>query len=110
MAIIESLHLASGGGIVSSSKQCRQRSNVANVFIGIGGAGIDALRTIKQRVNDSVIPDNAVAYDDPTSRVSVREYSHIKFLGIDTDEHYLHELIGLNIKVQFFCTDYNILL
>ncbi len=87
MAIIESLSLRAGGGVISSASQSEQRENVVNIFIGLGGTGTDAIRTIKKQVYERLIPDNVEEYDDPNSNVSTREYKHIKFLSIDTDQN-----------------------
>ena len=86
MAIIESLSVTAGGGVISSSSQSKQKENVVSIFIGLGGTGTDALRHIKTQVNERLIPDNAEEYDDPDSNVSVREYKHIRFLSLDTDQ------------------------
>ena len=86
MAIIESLSVTAGGGVISSSSQSKQKQNIVSLFIGLGGTGTDALRHIKTQVNERLIPDNAEEYDDPDSNVSVREYRHIRFLSIDTDQ------------------------
>lgn len=55
MAIIESLSLAAGGGVISSASQSEQRENVVNIFIGLGGTGTDAIRSIKKQVNERLI-------------------------------------------------------
>ena len=86
MAIIESLSVAKGGGVVSSASQSRQRENVVNIFIGLGGTGTDAIRCIKKQVNEHLIPDNAYEYDNTGSNVYVCEYSHIKYLSVDSDQ------------------------
>ncbi|MBR3142241.1 MAG: hypothetical protein IKF09_03715, partial [Clostridiales bacterium] len=85
MAIIESLSVANGGGVVSSASQSKQIENTVSIFIGLGGTGTDAIRCIKKQVNERLNPDNAEAYDNPNSNVSIREYRHIKFLSVDTD-------------------------
>ncbi len=86
MAIIESLSVTAGGGVISSASQSKQKGEIVSLFIGLGGTGTDAIRRIKTQVNERLIPDNAEAYDNPNSNVSVREYRHIKFLSIDTDQ------------------------
>ncbi len=86
MAIIESLSVTAGGGVISSASQSKQKGEMVSLFIGLGGTGTDAIRRIKTQVNERLIPDNAEAYDDPNSNVSIREYRHIKFLSIDTDQ------------------------
>ena len=86
MAIIESLSVTAGGGVISSASQSKQKGEIVSLFIGLGGTGTDAIRRIKTQVNERLIPDNAEAYDNPNSNVSIREYRHIKFLSIDTDQ------------------------
>lgn len=49
MAIISKLSLSAGGGIISKGQQADQVKNTATILIGLGGTGIDALRTIKTR-------------------------------------------------------------
>ncbi len=85
MAIIKKLSLTYGGGIISSATQCEQVENTVSLFIGLGGTGINAIRSIKKQVNECIIPDNAEEYDNPNNNVSVREYRRIRFLAIDTD-------------------------
>lgn len=86
MAIIKSLSFTTGGGVLSSATQSKQKKDVVSIFIGLGGTGTDAIRAIKTQVNERLIPDNAKEYADPDSNVSIREYRHIKFLSIDTDK------------------------
>ena len=76
MAIYKTLSLASGGGILSRSQQAAQAQNTATVLIGLGGTGIDALRTVKTQVHQHLQPDDPAAVRP--------EYAHIRFLGIDT--------------------------
>lgn len=78
MAVYEKLLLSSGGGIVSTQQQADQVKNTATVLIGLGGTGLDCLRTIKTQVFSRLKPDDPAAV--------VAEYSHIRFLGIDTAE------------------------
>ena len=51
MAVYPKLSLSSGGGIISIQQQATQVQNTATVLIGLGGTGIDALRTIKTQVH-----------------------------------------------------------
>ena len=76
MAIYKTLSLASGGGILSRNRQAAQAQNTATVLIGLGGTGIDALRTVKTQVHRHLQPDDPDAVHP--------EYAHIRFLGIDT--------------------------
>lgn len=74
--IYKKLLLTSGGGIISETQQADQTENTASVLIGLGGTGIDALRTIKTQVYERL------KADDPDA---VRKtYSHIRFIGVDT--------------------------
>ncbi len=79
MRVYRKLLLGAGGGIVSEGWQAEQVKNTASIMIGLGGTGIDCLRTLKTQVYKRLKPDN------PDS--SVTEYKHIKFLGIDTDQN-----------------------
>ena len=78
MAVYSKLLLSAGGGIVSKAQQADQVKNTATVLIGLGGTGIDALRTIKTQVY------SRLKADDPDAVVP--QYEHIRFLGIDTAE------------------------
>ena len=78
MAVYSKLMLSSGGGIISRDQQADQVKNTATVLIGLGGTGIDALRTIKTQVYGRLKPD------DPDAVTP--EYTHIRFLGVDTAE------------------------
>ena len=78
MAVIKKLLLSTGGGIISPKQQAEQVENTASIFIGLGGTGIDAIRTIKTEVYLRLKPDNTDAV--------VPTYKHIRFLGIDTTE------------------------
>ena len=78
MAVYSKLMLSSGGGIISRDQQAEQVKNTATVLIGLGGTGIDALRTIKTQVYSRLKPDDPEAVTP--------EYAHIRFLGVDTAE------------------------
>lgn len=78
MAVYKRLSLTAGGGIVSTKQQAEQAKNTATLLIGLGGTGTDCLRTIKTQVRTRLKPD------DPEAIVPT--YSHIRFLGVDTDE------------------------
>lgn len=79
MAVYKKLLLSAGGGIISTSQQAEQVGNTATILIGLGGTGIDCLRTIKTQVHARLKPD------DPNAVTP--EYAHIRFLGVDTDEN-----------------------
>ncbi len=78
MAVYSKLLLSAGGGIVSTMQQAEQAKNTASLLIGLGGTGIDCLRTIKTQVRSRLRPD------DPDAVVP--KYEHIRFLGVDTAE------------------------
>ena len=78
MAVYSKLLLSTGGGIISTRQQAEQAQNTASVLIGLGGTGIDCLRTIKTQVY------SRLKADDPEAVAA--SYSHIRFLGIDTAE------------------------
>ena len=83
MAVYSKLLLSAGGGIISTQQQADQVGNTATVLIGLGGTGIDCLRTIKTQVYSRLKPD------DPGEVVP--RYSHIRFLGVDTDESVINQ-------------------
>ena len=83
MAVYSKLLLSAGGGIISTQQQADQVGNTATVLIGLGGTGIDCLRTIKTQVYSRLKPD------DPSEVVP--KYSHIRFLGVDTDESVINQ-------------------
>lgn len=89
MAIYKKLSILEGGGIVSAKQQARQVSNTVNLFIGLGGTGIDCIKTIKTAVKERIQPD------DPNA--AVPEYEHIQFLGVDTDRNSLKNLSDTEI-------------
>ena len=78
MSVYSRLLLSAGGGIVSPRQQAEQETNVANVLIGLGGTGVECIRTIKTQVRSRLSPD------DPEAIVPA--YDHIRFLGVDTDQ------------------------
>ena len=71
------LLLSAGGGIFSVAQQASQAKNVASVFIGLGGTGVDCLATLRKEINKRLKPD------DPTAPIPT--YNRIQFLGVDTD-------------------------
>ena len=79
MAVYSKLLLSTGGGIVAAMQQAEQAKNTATVLIGLGGTGIDALRTIKTEVYSRLKADNPAA--------ALPRYQHIRFLGVDSVEH-----------------------
>ena len=102
----KSLLLSAGGGIISRDQQAEQRK-AATIAIGLGGTGIDCLKTLKREVYDRLKPDD----DGP-----IQQYKHIKFLAIDTD-YYSVEADGMvysiNKETEFLdlgCSDIHALL
>ena len=78
MAEYQKLLLSAGGGIVSLAQQAEQAENTATLLIGLGGTGVDCLRTIKTQVYSRLLPDDEKAV--------VPTYEHIRFLGVDSDK------------------------
>lgn len=78
MAEYSKLLLSTGGGIISTKQQAKQVANTASILIGLGGTGIDCIKTIKAAVRERLEPD------DPDAVVA--SYSHIQFMGVDTDK------------------------
>lgn len=78
MAVYSKLLLSTGGGIISTKQQAKQAENTASILIGLGGTGIDCIKTIKAAVRERLEPD------DP--KAVVAEYKHIQFMGVDTDK------------------------
>jgi hypothetical protein len=73
----EKLLLHRDGGIIDARQQYEQ-DNCAVLAIGLGGTGVDCLKNLKAKVYNRLKPDNP--------DVTVPEYSHIKFLAVDTDK------------------------
>lgn len=72
-----SLKLSQGGGLISDIQKAVQRKNTATIIIGCGGTGKDALKQLKKSLFARV------RQDDP--KAPIPQYSHIRFLSIDTD-------------------------
>lgn len=68
------LSLFSGGGIADNRNKVNQPDH-ATIAIGLGGTGIDCLRTFKQHVYDCIQPD------DP--KAVIPSYSRFGFLAVD---------------------------
>lgn len=79
MAVYPELLLSHGGGIMPAARQTAQVANTVNLFIGVGGTGIDAIRRIKTEAYSRIIPDDMEATEP--------RYSQIRFLGVDSDEY-----------------------
>ena len=97
----EGLLLSTGGGIITDLKKSAQQGE-PTIIIGLGGTGVDALKVVKKKVYEQLMPDNP--------KDAIPEYKHIGFLAIDTDKistdsdgkgfHYLKEEECLNISVS----------
>ena len=83
MSIYRSMSIAHGGGIVSAIQQADQDIDSVNIFVGLGGTGIDCLRTIKTQVYERLKPDDADAVE--------KTYKHIRFLGVDSDDWQINQ-------------------
>ena len=84
MSIYHRLFLGAGGGVDSAAQMVEQARNTASVLIGLGGTGIDAIRTIKKQLYTNVKPDDLDS--------AVPRYSHIRFVGVDSDSwHYIQQ-------------------
>ena len=74
-----SLLLERGGGITCPKQLAEQARDTATLLIGLGGTGIDCLRTIKTKVHERLNPDDNMQ--------SASSYEHIRFLGVDSVLH-----------------------
>ena len=84
--MIDSLFIGNkDGGIISTITQAPQ-SDEPVVIIGLGGTGVDAISRLKIKLKRQIEPDNE---EDVTEKGEEPKYKHIKFLGIDADEHWL---------------------
>lgn len=77
MATYRQLLLSTGGGVISGAQQDEQ-NNCATIAIGLGGTGVACLRNLKRQIYSRLRPD------DPESPIP--QYSHIKFLAVDSDK------------------------
>lgn len=74
--VYNSLLLSEGGGIMNMRQQAEQKKNTVNILIGLGGTGIDTIRSIKTQVYERIKSDES----------EYKSYSRIRFLGIDRNE------------------------
>ena len=96
MAEYKKLLYSVGGGIISDAQLDAQNGS-ATIAIGLGGTGKDAIKRLKKEVYQRIAPDNAGE--------TVAQYSHIKYLSIDTDETKLwnkEDFIGIDKDNEFF--------
>ena len=73
----ERLLLEFGGGVINPHSRAAANKKDACVAIGIGGTGIAALRSLKKKVFQLMLPD------DPDAPIPT--YSHIRFIAVDAD-------------------------
>ena len=71
------LLLEYGGGVINPHSRVAANKRDACVAIGIGGTGIAALKSLKKKVCQQLLPD------DPDAPFPT--YSHIRFIAVDTD-------------------------
>lgn len=96
------LLISAGGGIISRDHQVEQNES-ATIVIGLGGTGIDCLKTLKKEVYNRIKPDNNDAI--------LPTYNHIKFLAIDSERYSLSDLdcvCPIDSNTEFLdisCTD-----
>ena len=81
MSTYRQLLLSTGGGVISGSQQDEQ-NDCATIAIGLGGTGVACLSNLKKQIYSRLQPD------DPEA--SVPQYSHIKFLAVDSDKSSLN--------------------
>ena len=100
--IYKNLSIAAGGGIIDHSQQAEQE-DCANIFIGLGGTGIDCLKAVKCEVYNRLKPDDNNS-DEPT-------YRHIKFLAIDSDRCSINDerFAGIDYLTEFFDIGCNVI-
>ena len=72
----DQLLLRTGGGIVDRMQQAEQ-DGAATICIGLGGTGVDCLRSLKRAMYNRIKPD------DPEAAIPT--YSHIRFIAVDSD-------------------------
>ena len=77
MRAYDQLLLEFGGGVINAQSQSEAYKKDACVAIGIGGTGIAALRSLKKKVFQLMLPD------DPDAPIPT--YSHIRFIAVDAD-------------------------
>ena len=72
----DGLLLSKDGGIITDIKKSAYQGEPA-IIIGLGGTGVDALKAVRKKVYENILPDDPAAAEP--------EYKHIKFLAVDTD-------------------------
>ena len=77
IVLYSNLLLSAGGGIISAGQQAEQVENTVNILVGLGGTGVECIRSIKNQVYEKLKPD--------CEEQGVSAYKHIRFLGVDSD-------------------------
>ena len=95
--IIRNLCVTYGGGIENQLHRVEQSKDV-NIYIGLGGFGIDCLSAVKKEVYSSVTPDEESLHN---------RYSRIRFLAIDSEDSYVrksneYSIYGIDRITEFF--------
>jgi len=101
MKVYSKLLLEDGGGIISPYQQAEHVQNEVNIFIGLGGTGIDCLREIKTQVYLRLKPDK--------QGMDRKEYSNIRFLGVDCEFSHnegKYNNLCLDSSELFYISDY----
>ena len=91
----EGLLLSTGGGIITDIKKSAYQGE-PTIIIGLGGTGIDALKTVRKKVHENILPDDPAAAEP--------EYKYIKFLAIDTIANHLRDLQKMNVWIYVYLT------
>lgn len=96
MATYGSLLLCAGGGILDHDRQAPQNGE-ANVVIGLGGTGSDAVMLLKEEVYRQLRPDDVNS--------AVPAYNNIRFLLIDSDKNkfgcHSKRVSDINLDTEF---------
>lgn len=82
----ESLLVKNGGGIVSRQSISPRYKEASALIIGLGGTGLRAVQTVKEKVFAQIEPDEPAP--------APKRYSHIQFLAIDADETDVQSMSG----------------
>nr|WP_027871985.1 tubulin-like doman-containing protein [[Eubacterium] cellulosolvens] len=75
------IFIGSGGGIISDSQLTKAADNSVHIYVGLGTDGVDCLRVIKGHLYARIRPD----VSRNKKGIPVREYTHIRFLGVQND-------------------------
>ena len=91
MKIYPKLSLADGADFTAPFSKTSLEKNDIDIFIGIGGAGIDMLAALKKQMRECIKADYRVD-DEP-------KYRNVRFLAVDTDP----ESKKYFSDMEFFC-------